>query len=320
MIKEAKGFGANIDEARENAIKNLGASDFDDVQYEVVAMPKKKFLGIFGGCDAEVRAFIEVPDKKENKKNVKKEKPAPKKAEPAGKPKAPKAEIKEAAPKAQSPTAEFGEPVSESELSADSVAGKAVAYVKTILASIDCNNVEITVASRENASLIILKGEDLSLLIGRRGETLDALQYLVGLVANNGGGHHKISINIGDYREKREEALTQLAQRIAAQALAAGKCRTLEPMNPYERKIIHTAIQNIDGVESASFGEGSQRRVVIAPTGVELKPRMTNRNSHGRNNRRGRDNRRKPQSKTVASTPSREPKKDSDIPLYGKIN
>ncbi len=318
MIKEARGFGATIDEARENAIKNLGASDFDDVQYEVVAMPKKKVLGLFGGNEAEVRAFIEVPDKKENKKKAKKEKPATKKEQP--KAKTEKTEPKTEPKKTVAPTPEFGEPIDESEIAPDSVTGKAIAYIITILASIDCKDVTIKVASRENASLIILDGEDLSILIGRRGETLDALQYLTGLVANNGGGHYKISINIGDYREKREETLTQLAQRMAAGALAAGKCRTLEPMNPYERKIIHTAIQEIDGVQSASFGEGSQRRVVIAPIGVELKPRMNNRNSRGRNDRRGGNrNNRKP-SNTVASVPTREPKKDSDIPLYGKIN
>ncbi len=328
MIKEAKGFGATIDEAKENAIKNLGASDFDDIQFDVIAMPKKKVLGIFGGNAAEVRAYIEIPDKKENKKKAKKEKTAPKKAEtPAKKTvkpekaeKAVKTEVKPQPKNEIRETPDYGEPVDEKEFSADSVVGKAIAYIRAVLEGIDCKDVEIKVASRENASLIILNGEDLSVLIGRRGETLDALQYLTGLVANNGGGHYKISLNIGDYREKREETLTQLAARIAAQALAAGKCRTLEPMNPYERKIIHTAIQNIEGVQSGSFGEGSERRVVIAPVGVELRPRMNNRSSRGRNDRRGgRDNRRKP-SQTVASAPAREPKKDSDIPLYGKIN
>lgn len=312
MIKEAKGFGSTVDEAKENAIKNLGASDFDDIQFDIISMPKKKVLGIFGGNPAEVRAYIEVADKKETgKKKVKKEKTAPKKSGPVSE----KAEKTNNVKKEIKEVAEFGDPVDESEISANSVVGKAIAYIKTVLASVNSGEVSIKVASRENASLITLNGEDLSILIGRHGETLDALQYLTGLVANNGGGHYKISLNIGDYREKREETLKQLANRIAAQALAAGKCRTLEPMNPYERKIIHTAIQNIDGVESASFGEGTERRVVIAPTGVELKPRM----NRGRNDKHNRD-RRKPTSNTVASTPSREPKKDSDIPLYGKIN
>ena len=318
MIKEAKGFGATVEEAIENAIANLGASDNDDVQFDVIAMPKKKVLGIFGGNEAEVRAYIELPDKKPApKKNENKKPQNAKKAEPKKAEKPAKTESKPKAKKDNTP--EFGEPVSESEFAADSVVGKAIAYIRTILAGMGIEDVKITVASRENASLIILDGEDLSILIGRRGETLDAIQYLTGLVANNGGGHYKISLNVSGYREKREETLTQLANRIAAQALSAGNCRTLEPMNPYERKIIHTAIQNIEGVYSGSFGEGNERRVVIAPEGVELKPRMM-RNGK-RNDRRGSRNKsRAPKSNTVASTPTREPKRDSDIPLYGKIN
>lgn len=326
MIKEANGFGATIDEAKENAIKNLGASELDDIQFEVVSMPKKKVLGIFGGCDAEVRAYIEVPDKKENKRNAKKEKPAPKKAEvkkaetkKETKKDEPKKEAKKEVKKAEDAPA-FGEPVAEAEIDPDSVPGKAVAYIRTVLESINCQNVTLKVASRENASMIILDGDDLSILIGRRGETLDALQYLAGLVANNGGGHYKISIDICNYREKREETLTALANRIAAKALETGKCRTLEPMNPYERKIIHTAVQAIEGVQSGSFGEGMDRRVVIAPVGVELRPRFSNSRGGHRNDRRGgRGHERRP-SPTVTSTPAREPKKDSDVPLYGKIN
>ena len=322
MIKEAKGFGATIDEAKENAIKNLGASELDDIQFEVVAMPKKKVLGIFGGCDAEVRAYIEVPDKKETKRNAKKEKPAPKKAEAKKETKKdePKKEAKKEVKKTEDAPA-FGEPVHESEIDPDSVPGKAVAYIRTVLESINCQNVNLKVASRENASMIILDGDDLSILIGRRGETLDALQYLAGLVANNGGGHYKISIDICNYRAKREETLTELANRIAAKALETGKCRTLEPMNPYERKIIHTAVQAIEGVQSGSFGEGMDRRVVIAPEGVELRPRMSNGRGGHRNDRRGgRGHDRRPSSSTVVSTPTREPKRDSDVPLYGKIN
>lgn len=318
MIKEARGFGATVEEAKENAIKNLNASDFDDVQFEVITIAKKKVLGLFGGNDAEVRAYIELPDKKPAKKQNKPQKPT-KKVE--------KSEVKETAPvqknepkKAAKELPDFGEPVSESEIAPDSNAGRAIAYIKTVLANLDCGEIEIKVASRENASLILLDGEDLSILIGRRGETLDALQYLAGLAANNGGGHYKISINIGNYREKREETLIALANRMAAQAIKAGKCRTLEPMNPYERRIIHTAIQAIDGVESASFGEGVERRVVIAPSGVEIKPRMNNGRRNGRGGRNGgRDRRNRPSSQAV-SAPAREPKKDTDIPLYGKIN
>lgn len=317
MIKEAKGFGATIDEAKENAIKNLNASDFDDIQFDIVSLPKKKVLGIFGGGDAEVRAYIELPDKKNTNKRTKKEKVA-KKPEKAVKetPVTPVKEEKPEVKKVPNELPEYDQAVDCSEISADSCAGKAVAYIKTVLENLNCGEISIKVASRDNGSLIILDGEDISILIGRRGETLDALQYLAGLAANNGGGHYKISLNIGNYREKREETLIALAKRLSAQALKAGKCRTLEPMNPYERRIIHTAVQAIEGVESASFGEGSERRVVIAPIGVELKPRMSNSRRGGSQRRPSRP---KTQSNAVAS-PTREPKKDSDIPLYGKIN
>ncbi len=315
MIKEAVGFGATIDEAKENAIVNLGASDFDDIQFEIVTMPKKKVLGLFGGARAEVKAFIETPDKKpvkaKNAKTSQKEKankPAPvheKKAQKKVEPKQPEKKVSDAS--------EYGEPVAEAEVAEDSPAGKAIAYIKTVLAALDCKDISIKAASKENASLIILEGEDISILIGRRGETLDALQYLASLTANNGGGHYRISLNIGDYRQKREETLTALAKRISAQVLKTGKNRTLEPMNPYERRIIHTAVQGIEGVVSASFGEGTSRRVVIAPEGAEIKPM--------RNDRRGgrRNGSSRPRTQSPVS-PAREPKKDSDIPLYGKIN
>jgi len=318
LIKEARGFGSTVDEAKENAIKNLGASELDDIQFEVITIAKKKVLGLFGGNDAEVRAFIELPDEKpEKKQNNKKTAKNHDRAENKETKTAAKAEPTEGTKKN---TADYGEPVDADSIPADTATGRAIAYVKTVLSNLECGEVTIKVASRENAALILLEGKDLNILIGRRGETLDALQYLASLAANNGGGHFKVSINIGNYRERREETLIALANRLAAQALKAGKCRTLEPMNPYERRIIHTAVQAIEGVESASFGEGAERRVVIAPIGVELKPRMNNgRRNNSKGNRGGRDRRNRPAAKTV-SAPAREPKKDSDIPLYGKIN
>ena len=149
-------------------------------------------------------------------------------------------------------------------------------------------------------------------MIGHRGETLDAIQQLTSLAANVGeSGYYRIVLNTGDYRQKREQTLINLAKRMSAQAIKTGKCRTLEPMNPYERRIIHTAVQAIDGVTSTSFGEGSSRRVVIAPNGVTPKPR----NEIGR---RGRNSNR------IANVPTNTTshKKISDaadIPLYSKI-
>ena len=192
MIKEARGFGSTIDEAKENAILNLNASEDDDIQFEIISMPKKKTLGLFGGAKAEVRVYIELPDPKPEK-TKKKPVQKPKKAE------APKEAAKEAqtAPKAEK---DFGELVSESEIAADSPATRAIAYLKPILKKLGCGNVEFKAAVKENAALIELICDDFGTIIGHRGETLDALQYLASLAANNGGGYFKVSLNIGDYR------------------------------------------------------------------------------------------------------------------------
>lgn len=303
MIKEAIGFGASVEEAKENAVAKLNASDFDDIQFEVIAMPKKKVLGMFGGNKAEVKAFIELPDEKPKKEKKEKAPKAKAKAEkPVSKE---KVVVKEAEP--------YGEAVDADSIGKDTSAGKAVAFIKTTLDKMGCGEYTIKVASKENAAMILVDGDDLSIVIGRRGETLDALQYLASLAANNGGGHYKISLNVGNYREKREETLISLANRISAQVLRTGKSRTLEPMNPYERRIIHTAVQAIEGVVSNSFGEGLGRRIVISIEGAEVKPPRFNdrRRSSSRSSR--------PASKAVTA-PAREPKKDSDTPLYGKIN
>ncbi len=321
MIKEAIGFGDTIDEAREDAALKLAAAEDADVQFEVVTFPKKKTLGLFGGCKAEVKAFIELPDikPKHEKKKSEKSKAGKPAAERVKNNEPKKAEKKAEENKKNDASKEYGEAVDVSELSADSRAAKAVEFLKPILKNLGCENITFKVAQRDNAALIDLQGDGLGAIIGHRGETLDALQFLAGLASNNGGGYYKVSLNIGNYREKREDTLTNLANRIAEQVLRTGKCRTLEPMNPYERRIIHTAVQSIEGVTSASFGEGINRRVVIGKEGTELKP-LRNRDDRrgGRRDDRRRGDRRP--SNRVEVVPNREPKKDSDIPLYGKIN
>lgn len=312
MIKEAIGFGSTIDEAKEDALLRLGARDDEDVQFEVITMPKAKVLGLFGGSKAEVKAYVERPDKpaKKNKNNKK----AEAQSKPVKKEKQVKTEPKKekTAPKAKAqPEIEL---VDQSEIAADTPTGKAIAYLNAILASLGCDNIQIKAAVREGGAFITLDGEGLGVVIGHRGETLDALQHLVSLAANNAGGYFKVTLNIGDYREKREQTLISLAVRVAEQVKTNSRNRALEPMSAYERRIIHTAVQEIEGVNSASIGEGKNRRVVIFPEGGT--PNMPRRDG---GNRRRNDRGRKP-SNTVASAPTREPKRDSDIPLYGKIN
>ena len=348
LIKEARGFGNTIDEAKEKAIAELNAAEDEEIQFEVIDTPKKKTLGLFGGRQAQVRVFVEIPDEKpkQRKKNPQKpvkteQKPSAEKAQPAeampqksekpAEKTAPKAEEK-AAPQSSEETESkeakekkqpnkkydlsegYGELKDADEVPADTKAGKAVAYIRTVLSHLGCSEITIKVAEKENAALIELDGEGLGTVIGHRGETLDAIQYLTGLAANNGGGYYRVAINIGNYREKREEALIALAKRVSAQVLKTGKNRSLEPMNPYERRIIHTTVQGIEGVASNSFGEGAARRVVISLEGSD--PRPPKRES----SRRGGRSNRRPAQKSTPAAPAREPKKDSDTPLYGKIN
>ena len=322
MIREARGYGATISEAEEKALELLGAGIEDDVQFEVISTPKKKVLGLFGGNEAEVRAYIELPDEKPAKKQNKPQKNNAKRVEKQPKLDK-KAELVKEAPKKEAPKKEIPKPevinaVDESEIPADSKTGRAIAYLHKILPSLGCDNVTIKAAERENGAEIILEGDNVGVIIGHRGETLDALQYLTSLAANNVGGYFKVSLNIGNYREKREQTLIALANRVAKQVLANGKSRSLEPMNPYERRIIHTAVQEIEGVVSNSYGEGNNRRVVIYPEGSEMRPPRQTRS--GYRDKGGRGNRNRKPSNTVSATPTREPKKDTDIPLYGKIN
>lgn len=304
MIKEAIGFGTTVEEAYEAAKNNLcdlliGTKyDEDEIEYEVIATPKKKTLGIFGGAKAEVKAFIELPDKRPTQK-PKKEKPV----------KSDKKTDKKTV-KNETVTEKKEITVTEQEINAvdaasidtESKPGQAVKYISTVLEKLGCTDITIKVAEKENGAVLYLSGEGLGVVIGRRGETLDSLQYLTSLAANSASGYYKVTLNIGNYRERREQTLTSLARRVSAQVLRTGRNRTLEPMNPYERRIIHTAVQEIDGVTSHSVGEGSGRRVVIS------------------SEKGGRRNGRSQKSDTVATDVVREPKRDTEIPLYGKIN
>ena len=292
MIKEAIGSGNTIDEAKEAALVDLCAADTDDIQFEIISFPKKKTLGLFGGSLAQVRAYVELPDPKpakkpaNNKKDNKKNAPKPEKKE----------KVAKISQKEDLEVVAEGVPVSE--LAADSPAAKAVAYLEKVLAGLGCESLTFTVCETEDGAKISISGDDTGVIIGHRGETLDALQYLASLAATKkGSGYYRVVLNIGNYRQKREKTLEGVAKKTAAQVLKTGKSRSLEPLNPYERRIIHTTVQTIDGVTSNSIGGGSSRRVVISLDGerkVNTKPSAPAK-----------------QDKTVDSV---------STPLYGRIN
>lgn len=142
----------------------------------------------------------------------------------------------------------------------------AKAYLADVLTKLGVTNVVIEATETEDGAEFDVNGDDIGFIIGHRGETLDALQYLTGLVVNHiHDEYFRVIINIRNYREKREKTLEVLGRKLAFRACKTGEKVSLEPMNPYERRIIHTAVQKVRGATSWSEGENLQRHVVIGP-------------------------------------------------------
>lgn len=315
MIKEAFGKGATTEAAIEAAKAELNAPWDADVQIEILKTASKKILGLFGGSPAEARAYYEVVEavKPEPKKEVKpqpqQKKQAPKKQEKPVEQKKPekKEEVKPAEKKPEAPAKE--KTVGEASVKAEN-------YIRSILEGMGVSEIDIKASEDDEGVEVQLNcGNDYGYIIGRRGETLDAIQYLTRLVINKGSdGYKRVSINAGNYREKREETLRELAKKQASRVKKYGRNVTLDPMNPYERRIIHTTVQEIEGVDSHSIGSESDRRVVIT---LAEGFKATNPSRGGRRN----DNRRGGYNKNAAAQaePSRAPRSDSAGSLYGKI-
>lgn len=166
---------------------------------------------------------------------------------------------------------------------AETAEERAKNYLKEILDKMNVGSVEIDTIEKDDGIVFDLKGDNLGVIIGHRGETLDAIQYLVSLVGNKGEESYKrITLDTGDYRKKREITLTALAKRIAQNAVRTRRSTMLEPMNPYERRIIHTAVQEVPGASSWSVGEDPNRRVVIGTEGSQRNGGRAAQNKNGR--------------------------------------
>ena len=176
-------------------------------------------------------------------------------------------------------------------------------YLRNVLDAMGVEDYTIEVTENDNHCAITLDGENLGFIIGRRGETLDALQYLVGLVGNRAdSGYYRVTLDIGNYREKREQSLVSLARRLGGQTARTGRRHSLEPMNPYERRIIHTTVQEMEGVISWSVGSDDRRHVIIGPS--DDNPNKDKGNDRGE--RRGRGGR------GGRDRNERRPRRDSD--------
>ena len=291
MEKTLIATGKTIDLAVEAALTQLGL-DRDSVSVQVLQKEKAGFLG-FGAQPAKVQVTYEVPDpvvvpekpksalgsaSRSNKAKV--NNPAPKPEAPKAEPKkeAPKAEAKKPEPKKEAPKAERKprpepkkEPVKEVKVAkeyaaaeAGSVEEKIEQFIKGLLEHMGSQAVPHAVKGEDNTYHVELVGEDLGYLIGRRGDTLDAIQHLSNYSVNRDvEGHIRINVDAEDYREKREDSLRRYAMKKAQQVLKAHRRTTLEPMNAYERHVIHATLQDMDRITTYSVGSEPNRRVVI---------------------------------------------------------
>lgn len=296
MEKTLVTSGKTIDLAIEAALAQLGL-DRDSVSVQVLQQAKTGFLG-FGAQPAKVQVTYEAPDEVPEAPKValssasrkpkaaapapKLAEPAPVKIEPAKPVEAPKAEVKaeekkpEARPeRPQQPRAprapqppkeprESREPKEYAPAEPGSVEEKIEVFLKGLLEHMDSKAVPHCWKESGNAYQVDLVGDDLGYLIGRRGDTLDAIQHLCNYAVNREvEGHIRVSVDAESYRQKREESLRRYARKKAQQVLKARRRTTLEPMNAYERHVIHAALQDMENITTHSTGVEPNRCVVI---------------------------------------------------------
>jgi spoIIIJ-associated protein len=262
--------GKTEDEAISKALAQLNM-DRDDVSVEILERAKSGFLGL-GSSPAKVRVSYgpeeveelpkaepvvekpvvekkaEKPAASEKKTEKKPEKKAPKKDKPA----------KVEAPVVAAPAADLGEEVN------DEKAQAIRKFLSGLLEQMDSAAAVKVYQPEKGRYKVVLEGENLGALIGRRGETLDAIQQLTSYAVNRTGGRVRVQLDAEGYREKREQSLQHLARKVAGKVVKYRRSVTLEPMNAYERHVIHTALQEVPGVTTYSTGIDPNRRVIVA--------------------------------------------------------
>lgn len=299
-MRSVESSAKTMEEAVTQGLEKLGVS-FADVKIDILDEGSKGFLGILGGKPVVVRLTVredaeggedvlssvaledavkEPEQKPARKRKPKADKPEDKAEKPAAQekadqPKAPRAEKPAKAPKAEKPAKADKPPKAEKPAApapeavqppadAEAPEGRAFTFLTDVTRLM---GVEVTINARrdeEGNVRVDMFGDTLGILIGRRGETLDALQYLTSLYVNKGSEDYiRVTLDTENYRAKREEALRRLANRMANRAVKTGRKVVMEPMNPYERRILHSALQQNDAVTTHSEGEEPNRHVVI---------------------------------------------------------
>ena len=268
--------GKTEEEAIRTALAQL-SMDRDDVSLEILERAKSGFLGL-GSCPAKVRVYYgpeeepEVPAAPE-----KEERPVkPEKAEKAAEPKAERPEKRERKPKSAAPKAERKSkevpaveqtpaPVQDLGEEVDDEKAQAIRkFLSGLLEQMEASAVIKVYQPEKGRYKVLLEGEHMGALIGRRGETLDAIQQLTSYAVNRTGGRVRVQLDAEGYREKREQSLQHLARKVAGKVVRYRRSVTLEPMNAYERHVIHMALQDVPGVTTYSTGMDPNRRVIVA--------------------------------------------------------
>ncbi len=332
------------DEAKLLASQKFGVS-LDKIEFKILKEAKKGFFGL-GSADAEVEATYTPAENSEPLKSVLKPSEPVKAEEVTAEPvnaeevtaEPVKAEEVTAEPvKAEEVPAEpenFDDDSSEYSLDNftliedDSLlnpkAETARDYIISVLSAMGLN-VNAKIYQNDTGAVIELESNSNGTIIGRRGETLDALQYLSSMIANKGDKEYfRITIDCFGYREKRKATLQQLAVKVAKNVLKTGRSQPLEPMNPYERRVIHSAVSEIEGVSSKSVGEEPYRKIIISSTNPKKKNFDKSRGKGGKNFNGKKRPRREPKDIDLSTSFEKDykkPKPEDSIEggLYGKI-
>ena len=259
--------GKTEDEAIQNALRQLGL-DRDDVSVEILERAKSGFLGL-GSSPAKVRVSYGPEEEEEilapapaPKEKPQEERPKPPKAEKPPRQERKPAEAPAPAPEEKTrqsaPVQTLGEEVDDEKAQAIRT------FLSGLLSQMESNAQVKVYLPEKGRYRVILEGENLGALIGRRGETLDAIQQLTSYAVNRTGGRVRVQLDAEGYREKREQSLQNLARKVAGKVVKYRRSVTLEPMNAYERHVIHTALQDVPGVTTYSTGVDPNRRVIVA--------------------------------------------------------
>lgn len=350
-MRESIMTGKTVEEATQLALAELGIEE-EEATVEVLELPQKK---LFRTIPAKVRVWVDEPEQAPETPEARpqaapvpaprpEKKPAPA-PQPAKKPQA-APRVKEEPQAEQAPQAVPDvqqAPTQPIEIEGNVRLEAACEYIRAVAKAMHAEAISFSAEKAGETTILKVNGDDAGALIGHRGEVMEAMSYLCGLVANRAGGEYeKMSLDVNGYRSKREQNLVALAKRIGAKVARTGRSQMLEPMNPYERRIIHSAISEMEELSSESTGEGADRRVVVRSTGPNAlpdKPRAPRGDRYGRSGggkggprKGGRDRgpRREPRERPPRPQPTGEapvvPERapssldeSFDLPLYGKI-